>query len=87
MRKVKLIKLETLSDAPYPQEEKYPSFTTVKEGYIPEDYVPVLGDVYYIFSQHSFPIFHTSTIKAIVDVQPNVKVITTLNSRYRIEYE
>jgi hypothetical protein len=82
--KVTLTKLETLENADFPQEDKYPSKTTVKEGFIDEENMPQIGKTFYMEIDKG--IFHTSTIKDIEELDDHTMILTTLNSKYRLNY-
>lgn len=85
--KVKLTKIETLEEAELPQEDKYPSKTTVREGYIKAEHMPQIGKAVYISNEHNIPIFHTSTVRDVEELDNHTMILTTLNSKYRLEYE
>lgn len=84
---VTLIKLSTLDEAEFPQEDKYPSGRTVRKGYIKAEHMPQVGKAVYISNEHNIPIFHTSTVRDVEEVDNHTMILTTLNSKYRLEYE
>jgi hypothetical protein len=85
--KVKLTKLETLEEAEFPQEDKYPSKTTVKEGFMAAEHMPQIGEAAYIQDELGRIKFHTSTVRDIEEVDNHTMILTTLNSKYRLDYE
>lgn len=83
--KVKLTKLLTREDAPFPQEHQYPSLTTVRIGFMWEHTKPIVGKPFMLYLSKINPTFHTSTITEIVELDTKTYVLTTLNSKYKLE--
>ena len=84
-KKIKLTKLETLKDALYPQEIKYPSKKTIIEGYMWEYSLPKLNEAFLVFESKRIMIFHTSLLKNIEKIDENTMILTTLNSKYELK--
>lgn len=83
--KIRLTKLLTREDAPFPQEHKYPSLKTVRTGYMWEYTKPIVGKPFMIFLSKTTPIFSTSQITEIVELDAKTYVLTTPNSKYKLE--
>jgi len=82
---ITLTKLKTLKDAPYPQEDKYPSQSTVIKGLMFEHTIPEIGRSFSVHISKLAFIFHTSIITRIKKVSDNEMILTTLNSKYKLE--
>lgn len=83
---IDLYKLETLEDAKYPQEEKYPSGTVIKTGYMWEHTKPKVGEEFYIFQSKTYYNFRTSQITEIIEETKEYIIFKTLNSKYKVKY-
>lgn len=88
-KNIRLYKVETLEDAEYPQEEKYPSGTVLKIGLMWEHTLPKIGEVFEVFAGKLYPTFHTSTVVDIsmLDLVDGVIAFKTLNSKYEVRWE
>jgi len=83
---ITLIKLKTLKGAKHPQEEKYPSDgSTVRDGLMWEFSLPKVGESFAILLSKMNASFITSEIKEIEKVNDNLIILTTLNSKYKLE--
>ena len=81
---IELLKLETLKDAPIPQEGKYPSGTVLATGHMWDYSRPDVGEVFFIYSDKKTPFFKTSLVEEILeDTKEHIK-FRTLNSVYKI---
>jgi len=83
--KIRLIKQETLKSAPYPQEDKYPSKTTVREGYMFAHTKPRVGYPFVVYASKLAPIFHTSNVQKIEHLDALTMTLTTTNSVYQLQ--
>lgn len=83
---IELYKLETLEDAEYPQEEKYPSGTVLKTGLMWEHTKPKIGDNFYIYQYKLYCNFRTSIITEIIEETKEYIIFKTLNSKYKVKY-
>ena len=81
---IELYKIETLDDAECPQEEKYPSKTIIKAGFMWEHTLPKIDKEFYIFQSKTFPIFKTSIVKEIIEKTDEYIIFKTVNSKYKI---
>lgn len=77
--------METLKTAESPQEEKYPSDSTVREGFMYEDSQPKVGHNFYVQGEKPGKMFQTSDVAAIQKVNTNQMIILTRNSRYQLD--
>jgi hypothetical protein len=84
MKKINLIKLETLDTALYPQEDKYPSGNIIAKGLMFDSSKPEIDKRFFVCNLDGFPIFRTSLVKSIEKIKDGY-TITTLNSKYKIE--
>jgi hypothetical protein len=82
---ITLTKLETRSDAEYPQEEKYPSITTIRHGLMWDWSMPKVGEQFNVKESKMWSKFTTSRIEKIDIVNENEMLLTTLNSVYKLE--
>lgn len=83
---IKLTKLKTLEDAKYPQEEKYPSDgSTVREGLMWEFSLPKHGQSFNVMQSKMYPSFRTSIVFEIEEIDKNIMILTTMNSKYKLE--
>lgn len=83
--RIKLIKQKTLKNAPYPQEDKYPSKTTVREGYMFTHTQPRVGYPFVVYASKLIPTFHTSTVQKIEHLDALTMTLTTTNSVYQLQ--
>ena len=84
MEEINLIKLETLSDAENPQEDKYPSGKTVATGLMWDFSKPRIDEPFFVLKSKLNPSFKTSIVKSIDKVEDGY-IITTINSKYKIQ--
>jgi hypothetical protein len=78
------MKLETLENAEYPQEEKYPSGSEVSSGLMWKFTEPVVGEQFKVHYGKLYHHFHTSTVTEILEkTSSNIK-FKTKNSIYNI---
>jgi hypothetical protein len=84
MKKINLIKLETLSTAKYPQEDKYPSGKIVAKGLMWNWSKPKVNECFNVYHAKLKPVFKTSLVKNIEEIEDGY-IITTINSKYKIE--
>lgn len=82
---ISLTKLETRPDAEYPQEEKYPSNSTVKTGLMWEFSLPKVGEPFAVKESKMWSKYNTSTIEKIDVIDENTMLLTTLNSVYKLK--
>ena len=80
MYNVKLIKLNTLDDAEYPQKEKYPD-NTIKEG--ETENLPIVGQSFSLYKKSKIGFFVTSPVTKIISNSDKEIVFTTLNSNLK----
>lgn len=80
-----LTKLETRPDAEYPQEEKYPSKTTVMKGLMWEFSLPKVGERFVVLVSKMSSMFCTSILEKVENIDEKTMLLTTLNSVYRLE--
>lgn len=87
---IQLYKLETKTDAEVPQEEKYPSGTVIKGGYMWEHTLPVVGKQFYVMAGKVLPSLHTSDVLVVEKVKSIGRdhsiLIETRNSKYEIRW-
>ena len=84
MKNIELIKLSTRVDAEYPQEDRYPSGTTVAIGYMFKHSEIKVGEPFYVMGDKLHAIFRTSIVTRILEeTKDNIK-FETLNSIYNI---
>lgn len=84
MYNVKLIKLNTLDDAEYPQKEKYPD-NTIKEG--ETENLPIVGQSFSLYKKSKIGFFVTSPVTKIISNSDKEIIFTTLNSKYKLEID
>ena len=84
MKKINLIKLETLTTAEYPQEDKYPSGNIIKKGLMWNWSKPEIDKCFYVYKAKLRPVFATSLVQSIEEIESGY-IITTINSKYKIE--
>lgn len=84
-KNITLTKLETLSDAEYPQEERYPSNSTVKHGLMWKFSLPKHGQSFSVLRSKLYPSFRTSIVFGIEKIDKNTMILTTMNSKYKLE--
>jgi len=84
MKKINLIKLETLTTAEYPQEDKYPSGNIIKKGLMWNWSKPEIDKCFYVYKAKLRPVFATSLVQSIEEIEDGY-IITTINSKYKIE--
>lgn len=84
---ITLTKLETLKDAEHPQEEKYPSGSTVRTGLMWEFSLPKIGESFEVKESKMWSSFHTSRIIDIEHIDDKTMILTTKNSKYKLELE
>ena len=84
MKKINLIKLETLSNAEYPQEDKYPSGEIVKKGLMFPYSLPKVNECFHVYHGKLQPVYRTSLVQSVEKIEDGY-IITTLNSKYKIE--
>lgn len=84
MKNINLIKLETLTTAEYPQEDKYPSGNIIARGLMFDWSKPEIGECFYVSVINGGPIFRTSLVQSIEEIVDGY-IITTINSKYKIE--
>lgn len=80
-----LSKVETRDDAEYPQEEKYPSGKTRREGLMWSFTLPEVGKRFGVHISKIIPHFLTSEVTAILEDKPSYIVFKTINSIYKVE--
>jgi hypothetical protein len=85
MKKINLIKLETLTTAEYPQEDKYPSGNIIKKGLMWNWSKPEIDKCFYVYKAKLNPVYKTSLVQSIQEIEDGY-IITTINSRYKIEF-
>lgn len=83
--RIKLIKQKTLKSAPYPQEEKYPSKTTVREGYMFAHTKPRIGKPFAVYGSKLAPTFIISAVQKIEHLDALTMTLTTTNSVYQLQ--
>lgn len=83
---IELYKIETLENAEYPQEEKYPSGTVLKTGFMWEHTKPKVGEDFYIYQSKLYSNFRTSIITEIIEETNEYIIFKTLNSKYKVKY-
>lgn len=83
-KKAILTKLETLPNAEHPQEEKYPSGKTIRTGILVSG-LPTIGDSFTILKEDNTGFFQISIVKNIEKINENTMILTTLNSKYKLE--
>lgn len=81
---IELLKLETLTTAEHPQEDKYPSGEVVSIGLMFEHTKPKVGEAFYVMRSKLNPIFRTSAVKEIEELVNGDILLITLNSKYKI---
>ena len=84
MKKINLIKLETLANAEYPQEDKYPSGNIISKGLMFPYSLPKVGEPFMVYHAKLKPVFRTSLVQSIEKIEDGY-IITTINSKYKIE--
>jgi len=84
MKKIDLIKLETLTTAEYPQEDKYPSGNIVAKGLMFNWSKPKVNECFMVYHGKLNPVFRTSLVQNIEEIEDGY-IITTINSKYKIE--
>ena len=84
MKKINLIKLETLPNAEYPQEDKYSSGEIVKKGLMFPHSIPKVGECFYVHKLQLGSMFRTSLVQSVEEIEDGY-IITTINSKYKIE--
>lgn len=84
---IKLIKLETRTDAAYPQEDKYPSGNCIAIGHMWEHTFPEKGKMFYVWINKVTPKFRTSFVEEIISSSEDEIVFKTENSLYKILIE
>ena len=82
---IRLTKLKTLEDAEYPQEERFPSSTTIKEGLMWAFSKPKVGKRFPVLQSKMSALFVTSLVKKITKIDSNTSILKTLNSEYKLE--
>ena len=82
---ITLTKLKTLKDAPYPQEKRFPSGSTVINGIMFEHTTPEIGKGFNVHTSKLFSHFHTSVVTGIEKINENELILTTLNSQYKLK--
>lgn len=85
MKNIELYKEETLKDAQYPQEKKYPSGTVLAIGHMWDWTTPKVGEAFYVMYSKLIPKFRTSKVIKIISKTKKKIVIKTLNSIYIIK--
>lgn len=85
-KNIRLLKLETLPDALYPQEDKYASGQVISQGLMWEWSKPEVGEGFQVHIGKLNPIFRTSTVVEIINDDKIGIEFKTLNSRYKIIY-
>jgi hypothetical protein len=86
MNKIKLIKLETLDTAIFPQENIYPSGNIIEKGLMFDWSKPEINECFYVYYSKLIPSFKTSLVQNIKEIKDGY-IITTINSKYKIEIE
>lgn len=84
MKKINLIKLETLTTAEYPQEDKYPSGNIIAKGLMWNWSKPKVNEYFNVYHAKLKPVFRTSLVQSIEEIEDGY-IITTINSKYKIE--
>jgi hypothetical protein len=84
MKKINLIKLETLSTAEYPQEDKYPSGNIIAKGLMWNWSKPKVNECFNVYHAKPNPVYKTSLVQSIEEIEDGY-IITTINSKYKIE--
>lgn len=85
MKNIELYKEETLKDARYPQEEKYPSKTVLAIGHMWPWTIPKVGKVFHVMYSKLIPKLHTSVVTEIISETEEEIKIKTQNSIYTIK--
>lgn len=75
-----LYKVKTLEDAEYPQEEKYPSGTIIREGWMYEE--PLVGSFFILYGNKIRSSLRTSPVKEVLESSKDHIRFKTLNSEY-----
>ena len=84
---ITLTKLSTRDDAEYPQEDRFPSLSTVKQGYMWEYTQPKVGECFYVHQSKLYSNFRTSLVQEIKEINKNTIHLTTLNSVYELKLQ
>lgn len=84
-KRISLFKIKTLDNAEIPQEDKYPSNSYIKMGYLFEHTLPKVGYGFGVFQSKTYCNFVTSVVTEILEQNEEFIIIKTLNSLYRIE--
>lgn len=83
-KNITLRKLNTLPEAPYPQQDKYPDGSE-RTGLMWEHTLPKVGEAFYVMASKMWPTFHTSFIEEILSETSEKITFRTLNSTYELE--
>lgn len=83
-KNIDLIKIKTLEDAKFPQEDKYPSGRLTSSGLMFEHTKPKVGESFYIYISKLHPKFRTSKVLDVKETEYGY-IIKTLNSIYKIK--
>jgi hypothetical protein len=83
--KIILTKLKTREDAEYPQEDRFPSNTTIREGFMWEYSQPVVGECFFVLRGKMHFTFKTSLVQSIENIDKNTLILNTLNSVYELK--
>lgn len=83
---ITLTKLKTLELAEYPQEEKYPSGISYS-GLMWEFSLPKVGERFSVKESKMWSKFNTSIVKHIENIDDKTIILTTLNSKYKLEID
>lgn len=84
-KKIQLLKIATREDANYGQEERYPSGTVIKTGYMDDDTRPKIGEPFIVYTVRLWDGLRTSIVESINNIDDNTIEIKTLNSIYHIQ--